>query len=217
MPVHFGEFVVDFEAHQLLSEGRSVHLTPKAYQLLALLVEAQPRALSKEELQHGLWPATFVDEANLTVVMAELRAALGDDARHPRYVRTVYGFGYAFAAPVTLEARGLGHPREPGDWWLISDDLHVKLHTGDNLVGREPPIGVWLDSASVSRHHARIVVDGGSLSLEDLGSRHGTWVNGRRITGRLEIADGDELRFGPIVMRLRWAIVATSTEALGPA
>jgi DNA-binding winged helix-turn-helix (wHTH) protein len=215
MPVHFGEFIVDFEAHQLLFEGRSVHLTPKAYQLLALLVEAQPRALSKEELQQGLWPATFVDEANLTVVMAELRAALGDDARHPKYVRTVYGFGYALAAPVTREPKAPRKRADTGDWWLIADDLHVKLHTGDNLVGREPPIGVWLDSASVSRHHARIVIDGDNLSLEDLGSRNGTWVNGRRISGRLEIADGDELRFGPIVMRLRRTMAAVSTANFG--
>ena len=73
MRARFGEFVVDFETRQLIRDGRPVHLTPKAYQLLALLVEAQPRALSKEELQQGLWPSTFVDEANLSVVGAELR------------------------------------------------------------------------------------------------------------------------------------------------
>jgi DNA-binding winged helix-turn-helix (wHTH) protein len=212
MQAHCGEFVVDFETRQLLRENQPVHLTPKAYQLLALLVEAQPRALSKDELQHGLWPSTFVDEANLTVVVAELRSALGVDARRPRYVRTVHGFGYAFAAEVT---KSRGHPSDPGAWWLHSDNLHVKLHAGDNVVGRELPIDVWLDSASVSRRHARIVVDGASLFLEDLGSRNGTWVNGGRITERLEIADGDELRFGPIVMRLRWTMAARSTEALG--
>jgi DNA-binding winged helix-turn-helix (wHTH) protein len=103
MRARFGEFIVDFETRQLLRDAHPVHLTPKAYQLLVLLVEAQPRALSKDELQQGLWPSTFVDEANLSVVVAELRSALGDDARQPRYVRTVHGFGYAFAATVARD------------------------------------------------------------------------------------------------------------------
>jgi len=103
MRARFGEFIVDFETRQLLRDTHPIHLTPKAYQLLVLLVEAQPRALSKDELQQGLWPSTFVDEANLSVVVAELRSALGDDARQPRYVRTVHGFGYAFAATVARD------------------------------------------------------------------------------------------------------------------
>ena len=120
MRARFGEFIVDFETRQLLRDAHPVHLTPKAYQLLVLLVEAQPRALSKDELQQGLWPSTFVDEANLSVVVAELRSALGDDARQPRYVRTVHGFGYAFAATV---ARDQPTPApgslRGGAWWLI--------------------------------------------------------------------------------------------------
>ena len=216
MQAHFGEFIVDFETRQLLRQSQPVHLTPKAYQLLALLVEARPRALSKDELQHGLWPSTFVDKANLTVIVAELRAALGDDARRPTYVRTVHGFGYAFAAVTTHTASAQTHQPTPGAWWLHSDNLHVKLQTGENLVGRELPIDVWLDSASVSRRHARIVIDDAKLFLEDLGSRNGTWVNGRRVEGRQDIADGDELRFGPIVMRLRWTVAARSTEAFEP-
>jgi DNA-binding winged helix-turn-helix (wHTH) protein len=215
MRVRFGEFVVDFDTRQLLRQAEPVHLTPKAYQLVALLVEAQPRALSKDELQQGLWPSTFVDEANLSVVVAELRAALGDDARQPRYVRTVHGFGYAFAAAVTREARREVPLPASSAWWLHSDSVHAKLHPGENLVGRELPIDVWLDSASVSRRHARIVVDGAGVSLEDLGSKNGTWINGQRATERLELADGDELRFGPVVMRLRWAAVALSTQTEG--
>src|SRR5215510_7000746 len=120
MRARFGEFIVDLETRQLLrGADHPIHLTPKAYQLLVLLVEAQPRALSKDELQQGLWPSTFVDEANLSVVVAELRSALGDDARQPRYVRTVHGFGYAFAATV-LRDRGVitELPAQSGSWWL---------------------------------------------------------------------------------------------------
>jgi DNA-binding winged helix-turn-helix (wHTH) protein len=62
----FGPYVLDADRRQVLVEEVPIHLTPKAYQLLAALVEASPRALSKDELQQRLWPATFVDEANLT-------------------------------------------------------------------------------------------------------------------------------------------------------
>jgi DNA-binding winged helix-turn-helix (wHTH) protein len=216
MRARFGEFVVDFETRQLLRAGQPVHLTPKAYQLLALLVDAEPRALSKEELQQGLWPSTFVDEANLSVIVAELRAALSDDARQPRYVRTVHGFGYAFATEVGREHGRQAQASAPGAWWLHSDSIHARLKRGENLVGRELPVDVWLDSGSVSRRHARLVVEGPAVSLEDLGSKNGTWVNGRQITARVDIADGDDLRFGVVMLRLRWASSAPSTETLAP-
>ena len=217
MRARFGEFVVDFETRQLIRDARPVHLTPKAYQLLALLVEARPRALSKDELQQGLWPSTFVDEANLSVVVAELRAALGDAARQPRFVRTVHGFGYAFEAEVT-RAAGLGQSRQSpaGSWWLHSESVHAGLHEGENLVGRDLPIDVWLDSGGVSRKHARVVVEGESAWVEDLGSKNGTWVNGRKVSGRTEVSDGVEIRFGPVQMWLRWTIPAGSTETIGP-
>src|SRR5918994_3504107 len=96
----FGPFVVDLESRQLLRDADAIHLTPKAYQLLTLLIDECPRAVSKDELQQKLWPSTFVDEANLSVLVAELRSALKDEARNPRYIRTVHGFGYAFAADV---------------------------------------------------------------------------------------------------------------------
>ena len=216
MRARFGEFIVDFETRQLMRDAQPVHLTPKAYQLLALLVEAQPRALSKEELQQGLWPSTFVEEANLSVVVAELRAALGDAARQPRYVRTVHGFGYAFEAGVTRETGRPPRPKAVGSWWLHSETVHAKMHDGENLVGRDLPIDVWLDSGGVSRRHARVVIEGESAWVEDLASKNGTWVNGERVAGRTEVTDGTELRFGPVVMWLRWAMTAGSTETLGP-
>jgi hypothetical protein len=182
-----------------------------------LLVEAQPRALSKDELQQGLWPSTFVDEANLSVVVAELRSARGDDARQPRYVRTVHGFGYAFAATVLRDPpSGSQRATQNGAWWLHSESVHAKLHDGENAVGRELPTDVWLDSGSVSRRHAKIVVDGTTAWLEDLGSKNGTVVNGQRVSARVKLSDGDEVRFGAVLMRFRWTVAAGSTETLGP-
>lgn len=94
--VSFGSFVLDLDTRELRRGGEPVLLTPKAYQLLEVLVVNRPRALSKSALQERLWPDTFVLEKNLVNLVAEIREALGDDATKPRFVRTVPRFGYAF-------------------------------------------------------------------------------------------------------------------------
>lgn len=109
----FGEFTLDLDARELLQAGAPVSLSPKAFQLLGILVEACPRALAKSELQDRLWPGTFVVEKNLTNLVGEIREALGDDAAHPRYVRTVHRFGYAFCEPAATEARGAARHNIP--------------------------------------------------------------------------------------------------------
>ena len=110
MKVRFGEFVLDPDSRQLFRGGAEVHLQPKTFELLDLLVRSRPKALSKQHIRGQLWPDTVVGDASLTVAVAELRSALGDDAKEPRYVRTVYGFGYAFAGEVEAEKAG-GSPR----------------------------------------------------------------------------------------------------------
>jgi TolB-like protein/DNA-binding winged helix-turn-helix (wHTH) protein/Tfp pilus assembly protein PilF len=101
MPTHFGDFTLDESRRQLLRDGEAIHLPPKAFQLLSILIEESPRAVSKKDLQERLWPDTFVTEGNLATAVADLRSALGDDRREPRFIRTLYGFGYSFAAPTT--------------------------------------------------------------------------------------------------------------------
>ena len=92
----FSDFVLDVNARELRRGADAIALSPKAYQLLEILVSVRPKALSKLDLQERLWPDTFVVEKNLVNLVAEIRAALGDDATHPRFVRTVPRFGYAF-------------------------------------------------------------------------------------------------------------------------
>ena len=94
--------MLDLDTHELVRAGTPVSLSPKAFQLLGILVENHPRALSRTELQDRLWPGTFVVEKNLTNLVSEIREALGDDPAHPRFVRTVHRFGYSFSeAPAT--------------------------------------------------------------------------------------------------------------------
>src|SRR6185295_18366459 len=98
MAVSFGDFVFDQERRQLLRSGQPVPLETKAYELLALLISRRPNALSKAQIRDVLWPGTFVSESALARLVTQLRAACGDDAQTPRFIRTVHGFGYAFCA-----------------------------------------------------------------------------------------------------------------------
>src|SRR5687767_4641201 len=92
----FGDFVFDAKARLLTRKGEPVHLTAKACELLHLLASRRPDAVAKKEIHQKLWPDTFVSDVSLTTLIFELRTALGESARAPRFVRTVHGDGYAF-------------------------------------------------------------------------------------------------------------------------
>src|SRR3954464_10699338 len=101
----FDAFVLDCETRELLCSGQPVHVSPKDFHLLEVLVSSRPQAWSKSALQDVLWPDSTVVEANLANLIAELRAALADNPEHPRYIRTIHRHGYGFldaAAPVVL-------------------------------------------------------------------------------------------------------------------
>lgn len=98
MRYRFSGYILDPNTRQLLSNGAEIHLSPKAFELLTLLLANATRALSKAELQQRLWPATFVEETNLATLAAEIRRALHDSAKNPSFVRTVYAFGTALSA-----------------------------------------------------------------------------------------------------------------------
>ena len=100
MRVAFAEFVLDTAMRQLFRGPAKVHLEPKALELLELLLARRPEAISKSEIQHHLWPDTFVSESSLTGLVAQLRKALMDDRRQERFLRTVHGFGYAFSGEI---------------------------------------------------------------------------------------------------------------------
>ena len=96
MRVVFGECEFDSGRRVLLRHGSMVALTPKAFLLLELLLDRRPEAVAKAELLERLWPDTFVSDAGLHNLVAEIRAALGDAPRAARYIRTVPRYGYAF-------------------------------------------------------------------------------------------------------------------------
>jgi eukaryotic-like serine/threonine-protein kinase len=97
----FGPFLIDFRERLLQRDGQPVAVTPKAFNVLAALVEQPGRLLSKDELLHTVWPDTFVEESNLAYNVFALRKALGDAAESGLYIETVPKRGYRFTAAVT--------------------------------------------------------------------------------------------------------------------
>src|SRR5690349_24464198 len=96
----FGDFIVDTEQKVLLRQDKAVPLTPKLFETLLILVENSGRIVQKEQFMERLWPHTFVEEANLTSNIRQLRKSLGDNARKPHYIETVTKRGYRFIANV---------------------------------------------------------------------------------------------------------------------
>lgn len=208
MRVRFGSFEFDSATRELrrlptvarsaeAGEGSRVHLSPKSFDLLAILIERRPALVTKSELQDLLWPDTVVLEANLGNAVAEIRKALGDDPRSPRFVWTVSRRGYRFAADVDAAgaadaARAHGTVR----WWLVWKDTIIPLAEGANVVGRSPNSDIWLDAASVSREHGRIVIAGGRATVEDRGSTNGTFLDGVRLETSHPLVDGNMVTFG---------------------
>src|SRR5262245_48010791 len=132
MRVHFGDLAMDRDTRQLLRGRQEIRLSPKAFDLLDLLLKHRPGVVSKEKIRDRLWPSTFVSESTLLTVVTDLRSALEDDSRRPRFVRTVRGFGYAFCGKVgeaepATEPAGESTTRQLR---LIMEDREIPLHQG---------------------------------------------------------------------------------------
>jgi DNA-binding winged helix-turn-helix (wHTH) protein len=211
----FGRFVLDSSTRQLLLDGDEIHLSPKAFDLLTILVGNRPRAVSKVELQERLWPSTYVEETNLAGLVAEIRRALRDSATRPIFVRTVYRFGYRFVGDVESDApaRAAGPGPRP---YLVLENREAMLLEGSNVIGRAPDATVQSDAAGVSRHHARILVSTGEATLEDLGSKNGTYLRGERITSA-RLSDGDEIRLGTVRLTFRVKLPPGPTDTVATA
>jgi len=195
----FGDCVFDTESRRLTRAGQPVPLAPKPLALLECLLRRRPAVVPQQELRDLLWPRTFVGYNNLGQVVAELRRALAD--REQRLVRTAYGAGYGIDAAVLEEEPPPAEAGAPPTCFLSWGSLEIPLREGVNVVGRALGCDCRIASRHVSREHARIVVRGRRARLEDLGSKNGTRVRGRRVDGPTPLADSDEILLGrePVV------------------
>jgi len=210
--IRFAGCHLDLDARRLFRGSREVHLSPKAFELLKVLVEHRPRALSKSELLDRVWPGIFVSETSLARAVSEIRDGLG--ARRARVVRTIYGYGYAFDSEI--EGDGSHHivagSTRSALCWLTSAEREVALRDGNQIAGRDRAAEIWLDSPRVSRRHARFVVDDQRVTVEDLGSKNGTFVGGQRIVERTMLKPGDQVRIGPFTFVCGFGATPVSTE-----
>jgi DNA-binding winged helix-turn-helix (wHTH) protein len=208
--VRFGAFTLDGDRRLVTRDDAEIHLKPKAFDLLALLVDEGPRVVRKHELHERLWPGTFVSDATLVSLVKELRRALEDrDPRTP-IIRTAHGVGYAFAAPVD---RG---PRGPAlvSRWIVAGSRRIALADGQNLIGRDPTATVLLDVSGVSRRHAQIVVGERGVILEDLGSKNGTRIGETPVTGKVALHDGNQIHVGPVLVVYHASASGISTDTV---
>ena len=215
MRIAFGRFTFDPDTRELIADGRRLHVSPKAFDLLRVLLERRPNVVSKTELHDKVWPGAFVGDANLSVVIAEIRQVLGDDSKDGRFIRTVHRVGYAFSGSVSegaVESTGARGYR----CWLVWNDRRLPLSEGEFVLGRDPRSTLHIDASGVSRRHARIVVGPASTTIEDLGSSNGTFVQGRAITSTRALADGDAIELGEATLTFRaWADeAAAKTERI---
>jgi len=217
MRVRFAPFTLDSGRQQLFADGRDVALSPKAFEVLQLLIEHRPDVVDKQTIATRVWPDTHVSDASLTVVVAEIRRALGDATESPRFIRTAHRRGYAFIADVEETEPG-GRPIGQARFWVVVNDKTVVLPAGETVIGRDPGCGVWVNVASVSGRHARIVVRGRAATIEDLQSTNGTFVRGARIRDRVDLHDGDVVRLGevPITFGASGNRIVARTERLPP-
>jgi len=206
---HFAGFIFDSARRQVSrATGEPVHLTPKAFDLLAILMDETPRVVQKTEIHERLWPGVFVTDATLVGLVKELRRALEDhDLRSP-IIRTSHGVGYAFCAALGQSPV----PRTTHEHWLVGPAGRMALRDGENLIGRDPACRVWLDIAGVSRRHARIIVHCEKAEIEDLGSKNGTLLGGEQVASRMPRQDNDNLRIGPVRVTYRVCESGMSTE-----
>jgi DNA-binding winged helix-turn-helix (wHTH) protein len=214
--IRFGPFVIDVDTRQLTEEDREIHLSPKAFELLLVLVVDRPKVISKTVLQGRLWPETFVAEANLSNLIGEIRGALGDPPRAPRFIRTAYGCGYAFVADATVQYRSAEASVNQPRCWIEWGQRRLPMSVGEHVVGRDPNVEVRLDHSTVSRRHARFVVTESGTLLEDVASKNGTFRAGERVTSPVLLADGDAIRIGSLLLtfRMRAPSGLTDTQAV---
>lgn len=206
----FARFLFDSRLRAVWCDAEKVPLSPKAFTLLEVLIEAKPAPVPKQVLYDRLWPDTFVDPANLHNLVAEIRRGLGDTDHE--IIRTVHGVGYAF------ESRTSAPTFSPSKFVLWIRNEATVLGMGETILGRDPDCAVVIDSVDVSRQHARLFVSEDHIVVEDLASKNGTFVGGVRLSGPQLLQGTEDLMLGrtPVLLRKRGSRKSTATTAGRP-
>lgn len=205
--IRFRSFVLDLCAHRLTRNGREVHIRRQAFELLRILLEHAPQALTKAELRDRLWPDTTVADSGLPRVISDLRTIIGDNGQQRRLIRTIHGVGYAFEATAID-----GMPRPSAMQCMLTSRREFSLVEGENIIGRDPDVAVSINGPVIQRRHARIVVEQGVARIEGLDSTIGTYVDDELITCSRVLRHGDVVRVGDYELTFSAAAIETTTS-----
>ncbi len=216
-PFRLGEWLVDPNLGHLTRGATTVHVELRVMDVLVFLAIHASKLVTRKQLIDSVWGTEFISENTLTHAIAELRSALGDDAKSPSYIETIHRRGYrllvgAFEPDETQTAAA----NKPSCFYVVRGDRSVQLAQGENLIGRIPWATVTVDALQVSRRHAHIIVEGFTALLEDLGSKNGTSLNGRLLDGPAALADGDRIGLGSHVVLLQLDATLTTEEGDTP-
>lgn len=195
MTARFGSFELDPARRLLFRDGREIHLTPKAFHLLSVLIDAAPAVVPKATLHERLWPNGVVSDSALVALIQEIRRALDDRDRDAPLIRTAHRIGYALDRGVERTRTTSSEAR-----WVVVGAHRIALADGENIIGRDPESAVQLDHATVSRRHARLVVTPEATVLEDLGSKNGTTVHGAKLDAPVTLRNGDRFACGHLLI-----------------
>jgi DNA-binding winged helix-turn-helix (wHTH) protein len=209
---HLGDWLVEPTLDRISRGADVVQLRPRAMDVLARLAVAGGKLAGKRDLIDAVWRTEFVSEHALTQVIAELRAALGDDARNPTYIENIPRRGYRLVATVTPVAESLPPVHEASlPFKLQGSDGDHPLTQGANVIGRTSDADICVDRTEVSRCHARIFIEGITATIEDLGSKNGTYLNGELLQRPAVLSNGDEIWIGRSVARFRFLVEGEPT------
>jgi DNA-binding winged helix-turn-helix (wHTH) protein len=212
MKCDFAEFSFDTVSGDLRRDGRRIPLLGTASELLRVLIEERHRIVPKDELLRRVWRGAPVEEGNLSTYITKLRTALDDDPQAPRFIRTHHGIGYRFIADVTGDTPPGRGSRGPSGFALEWDGRELPLLLGENIIGRTSgAASMAIADPHVSGAHARIVIDGDAVTIEDLDSKNHTFVGAVRVTAPHPLQPGDIIRLGGPTVIFRRATVKTVT------
>ena len=221
MAYRFGPFLYDPVSRGLLKGGAEVPLTHKSRELLLLFLHNPGKLLTREEIVEKVWSDVAVTDDAVRFQVAELRKAFGENGE--TFIQTIRREGYRWEAPVRPAADRPVRPVVPDGsagpppprFRLVLETREVQLLEGENVIGRDPDGALWIDHPSVSRRHARVVVVGDQATLEDLESKNGTFLGGKRLEKKTRLADGDVVRIGPESMIFRAVSLQTTRTERG--
>jgi DNA-binding winged helix-turn-helix (wHTH) protein len=196
-PFRLGEWLVEPRLNRLTRDGESIQIELKMMGVLLCLARNAAEVVTRRQLVESVWDEGFVADNTITHAVAELRKAFGDSHRNPLFIETIHRRGYRLIAPVHFyEMSSFRSSATDLSFLAIARGIEIPLFEGENLIGRGPDATITIPSMKVSRHHAKITVEHDAASLEDLGSKNGTYLNGTKIQETVQLDGGDLIGVG---------------------